>query len=179
VITVGTFFGIFATRLPVLAVLVAGFLLLAGAGRRLPPRSVLLARVGLAVILTETLGAMTWSALLPQLLAWVDYRSGSFRSYSIVNGVLSFLLAVLLAAGIGLLLAALLTMRQPGPAPAPYSHQPPPGPVPPGPVQPGPVPPGPVPPGPVPPGPVPPGPVPPGPVPPGPVPPGSVPPADQ
>jgi hypothetical protein len=147
VITVGTFLGIFATRLPVLAVLVIGFILLAGAGGRLPPRSVLLARAGLAVIVAQTLAAMAWSALLPQLLAWMDYGRGSFRSYSIANGILAFVLAVMMAVGIGLLLAALLTMRQPGPAPAPYSHQPPPGPVPPGPVPPGPVPPGPVPPG--------------------------------
>ena len=147
-ISVGAFFGTFVVQLPVFAVLVLGLILLGTQGRRLPPRSLLLARAGLAVMLAEALASMTWTALLPQFFAEFGYDGGFIHTYGVATAIVGFVLSVLFALGVGLLIAAVLAFL-PAPHPA--------GPVPPGPVPPGPVPPGPVPHGPIPPGPIPPG----------------------
>ena len=147
-ISVGVFFGTFVVQLPVFAVLIVGLILLAGQGGRLPPRSLLLARAGLAVMLAESLASMAWAALLPQLLAQLDYDSGIIRTYSIASAAVGFLLALLFATGVGLLVAALLAARPPAPPPAyPMPGAMPPGSMPPGSMPPGSMPPGSVPPG--------------------------------
>ena len=125
VISVGTFLGISVVQLPVFAVLIVGLILLAGQGDRLPPRSRLLARAGLAVTLAESLASMTWSALLPQLLSQLDFDSGIMHTYALASALVGFLLAVLFATGIGLLVGALMAARQP-----PFSPPGPPGPRP-------------------------------------------------
>src|SRR5690242_4140811 len=108
VISIGSFFGIVAVQLPVLAALVVGLVLLAGQGNRLPPRSRLLARFGLVLLLIERLVSLAWSAFVPQLLARLDLDNGVVHTYAIASALVGFLLALLAAAGIGLLVAALL-----------------------------------------------------------------------
>lgn len=144
VISLVGFLGIFLVQVPVFAVLIVGLILLSGPGRRLPPRSLLLARAGLGVMLAEVLASMTWSALLPQILSRMDYRDGFIRTYGIINGIVGFILAILFAAGVGLLVAALLGAREPS------AGGPPPNPAPSGPAPSGPAPSGPAPSGPAP-----------------------------
>jgi hypothetical protein len=111
VISIGSFFGIAVVQLPVLVALIVGLVLLAGPGRQLPPRSRLLARFGLILLLVERLVALAWSAFVPQLLAQLDLDGGVVHTYAIASALVGFLLALLAAAGIGLLVAALLAAR--------------------------------------------------------------------
>lgn len=163
VYSLASFFGIFLVQLPILAVLVLGLILLSTPGRRLPPRSLLLARAGLCAMLAECIGSMAWTLILPQVFMRASYEGGLVRNFGIASALVGFLLAVLFATGVGLLVAALLSARDPAP-PAAY---PAPGPVPPGSFPPGSFPPSSGPPGSVPPGDVPPGDLSPGDVPPG------------
>ena len=128
VISLGAFFGNFAVQLPVLGVLVVGLILLAGPGRRLPRRSLLLARAGLAAMLAEAVARIAWAALLPQLLAQFDYDRGFLHTYTIATLIVGFVLSLLFAVGVGLLIGAVLTAGQPGSPPG----YPPPGSFPPG-----------------------------------------------
>jgi len=108
VISIGSFFGLFAAQLPILVVLIVGLVLLAGAGDRLPPRSRLLARFGLLLLLAERLAALAWSVLVPRLIAQLDVDGGVLHTWALASSLVGFMLALLAAAGIGLLVAALL-----------------------------------------------------------------------
>jgi len=119
-------YGVLLGQAPVLLVLMIGLILLASPGRRLPPRSVLLARAGLVVMLVETLSSSAWTVLLPQLFA----RSGSgadfVRSFGLVWGLVNLLMAIVFAAGLALVVAALLGARTPSdPGPPPPFPGPP------------------------------------------------------
>ncbi|GIE08908.1 hypothetical protein [Paractinoplanes ferrugineus] len=178
-ISVGAFFGTFLVQAPVFGVLVVGLVLLGTQGRRLPPRSRQLARLGLVIMLVEGAASMLWTALLPQLLSRMSYERGFVQTYGIASAIFGIIMSLLVAAGLGLLIAALLAARQPAPPPpgaAPTPWGPPPGAAP---ATWGP-PPGAVPPDSAPPSPTPPSPTPPSPAAPGSVPPvGTVPPADR
>jgi hypothetical protein len=117
VISLGLFFGVFVVQLPVLAVLVVGLVLLTTQGARLPRRSLQLGRAGLVVMLAESLGSMAWSVLLPQIISGLDHEVGWARTYGLINAAVGLVLALLFAAGIGLLIGALLAARQPSFAP--------------------------------------------------------------
>jgi hypothetical protein len=119
VYSLASFFGIFLVQLPLLAVIVLGLLLLASPGRRLPARSLLLARAGLAAMLAETIVSMAWSALLPQLFARLDHGGPMLRTFGFASTIVGFAMAVLFAAGLGMLVAALLTARDPSAPPPP------------------------------------------------------------
>lgn len=111
----GAFVGTFVVQLPILAVLVLGLVLLSGARRRLPGRVGVLARAGLAVLLVETLLGVLWSGLMPLYLSRATFRDGSvLRNIGLASAAVQFMLGVLVAAGLGLLLAALLSARRPG-----------------------------------------------------------------
>jgi hypothetical protein len=122
VIALGTFFGILVVQLPVFVVLVVGFVLLSSQGRGLPPRTLLLARAGLGVLLAEALVSITWSTVLPQIFTRLDYSSGLVRTYGLATAIVSFMLALLFALGLGLLIAAVLAARAPGFTPPPPDH---------------------------------------------------------
>jgi hypothetical protein len=124
--SLGLFFGTFVGQLPILAVLVVGLILLSQQGARLPGRSRQLGRAGLVVLLAESVAAMVWSVLLPQIIYQVG--SGRVRTYALLNAGVGLVLALLSAAGVGLLVAAVLAARQPS---YPPSYAPPPGSVPP------------------------------------------------
>ena len=131
VISLGLFFGVFVVQLPVLAVLVLGLILLTTQGARLPRRSLQLGRFGLVVLLAESLGSMIWSVLLPQIISSLDFATGWTRTYGLINAAVGLVLALLFAAGIGLLIGAILAARQPSYGPAPSAYPSPPGSVPP------------------------------------------------
>ncbi|MGX6605701.1 hypothetical protein ACWKSP_26745 [Micromonosporaceae bacterium Da 78-11] len=119
----GTLVGTFVVQLPILAVLIVGLALLSSSrGRLLPARSGLLARAGLGMLLAHSLAALAWSALLPQLIMQTNFGSGSLtlRSYGLISAVVGFMLSLLFAAGLGLLVAALLGAGRPPDPPGAY-----------------------------------------------------------
>jgi hypothetical protein len=110
--SVGYLFSGMLGHLPLLGVLIAGFVLVAGRRRRLGPRSVLFARLGLGTLVLGTLLQWAWTLLIPMLYSSLDY---SATRYGVVFGLVGLITSVISAAGVGLLIAAVVT-RNPGPA---------------------------------------------------------------
>jgi hypothetical protein len=121
VYAIPVFLGNFVVQLPVMLTLVVGLIVLASPGRRLPPRSLLLARAGLGLLLAEAIASLGWSTWLPQVITWAGPGGDVMRNVGLLSAVVSFLLAILFAAGLGLLVAALVAARDP----APPSYPPP------------------------------------------------------
>ncbi|MEU8814299.1 hypothetical protein [Actinoplanes sp. NPDC048796] len=107
---IGPFIGILMVQFPVLAVLIAGLVIVSMPGRRLSGRAGVLARAGLGVLLAEVVASMIWSAVFTQIVAQGPFDM-SVTQFSVVNAIISFLLAVFFAAGLGLLIAALVSAR--------------------------------------------------------------------
>ena len=112
----GALFSGVVVQLPLLAVLVTGFVLVSGRRAAIGGRSALLARVGLAVLTVSVLLQVLWTALFPWLLAALDLNYSRF-------GVLSFAVGLVLslvhAAAIALLVAAIVTRARQEPQPQP------------------------------------------------------------
>ncbi|WP_250001931.1 hypothetical protein [Actinoplanes sp. M2I2] len=107
-IAIGSFVGFFVVQLPVLAVLVAGLVVLSSPARRLPGRSHQFARAGLIVLLAETLASIAWNIAFTQIVARTGF---SMTQVGLAGSIVGFMLAVLFAAGLGLLIAAFATVR--------------------------------------------------------------------
>ena len=118
--SVGYLFSGMLGHLPLLAVLVAGFVLIATRRAWLGPRSVLLARLGLGALALGSLLQVAWTMLIPMLYSTLDYSVMRFNLLFSVSGLVTSLIS---AAGVGLLIAAVVT-RSPGPA---FPGQPPTG----------------------------------------------------
>ncbi|WP_212994005.1 hypothetical protein [Actinoplanes auranticolor] len=129
--SVGYLFTGMLGHLPLLAVLIAGFVLVATRRERLGPRGTLLARLGLAALLLASLLQFAWQMVIPVLYESLDY---SATQYGIVFGLIGLITSVISAAGVGLLIAAAVS-RNPGPGFAgapldgsqPFAGPPPPG----------------------------------------------------
>ena len=108
----------FAVQLPMLAVLIAGFVLVSGRRARLGPRSTMLAMIGLAVLTLELVMSWVWNIMFPRLIDTFDLTTTALGVVSFAVGVV---LAVVTAAGLALLIAALVTRppQSAPPAPAP------------------------------------------------------------
>ncbi|MGW4946337.1 hypothetical protein ACWEOZ_32675 [Actinoplanes sp. NPDC004185] len=104
--TVGYLFSGLLGHLPLLAVLIAGFVLIATRRDRLSPRSMLFARLGLGALLLGSLLQFAWTMLVPMLYSSLDY---SATQYGIVFGLIGLITALISAAGVGLLIAAVVT----------------------------------------------------------------------
>ncbi|MEU8614928.1 hypothetical protein AB0C29_43785 [Actinoplanes sp. NPDC048791] len=111
--TVGYLFSGLLGHLPLLAVLIAGFVLVAARRDRLSPRSMLFARLGLGALLLGSLLQFAWTMLIPVLYSSLDY---SATQYGLVFGLIGLITALISAAGVGLLIAAVVTR---GSAPGP------------------------------------------------------------
>lgn len=98
----------FVVQFPIIAVLITGLVVLSSPARRLPGRSNLLARAGLAVLLAQTVASGAWSMVLLLVVGRADFSASEI---GLLSGVVGFLLAVLFAAGLGLLIAAFATVR--------------------------------------------------------------------
>ena len=111
VFPIGALTGSLLVQLPVLAALIAGLVVLSMPGRRLPGRAGLLARGGLLVLLVQTLAATVWNAAFQQILisARLDY---SVTEFGVLNAIVNFMLSVAFAAGLGLVIAALVAGRR-------------------------------------------------------------------
>jgi hypothetical protein len=102
-------------QIPMLAVLVIGFVLVGTRRSRLGPRSATLAMAGLGFLTFDHVLQTLWTVLFPRLVASLDLRPSGFGMISFTVGLV---LALLTAVGIGLLIAALVT-RSPPPADPP------------------------------------------------------------
>ncbi|MEV4641659.1 hypothetical protein AB0J80_30380 [Actinoplanes sp. NPDC049548] len=121
--TVSYLFSGLLGHLPVLAALIAGLVLVSARQTRLGPRSTTLARLGLAALLLSQLLNMAWLFVFPQLIRSLDYRAST---YGMVTFGVSVVLSLLMAAGLGLLIAALVTRGAGGGGPfdgSPYGFQ--------------------------------------------------------
>jgi hypothetical protein len=110
--SVGILFSSTVGHLPMLAVLIVGFVLLAARGRQLGTRSVLFARLGLGMLALSSVLGIAWTMLIPTLYSSLDYSMA--RYHLLITGIGLFT-SLLSAGGIGLLIAALVS-RGPGPA---------------------------------------------------------------
>jgi len=102
-------------QLPLLAVLVAGFVLVGQRRARIGARSATLALAGLGVLAFDLVLQTIWNVIFPRLVASLDLRAASFGLASFSVGLI---LAILTAVGIGLLIAALVSRS--GPARDPF-----------------------------------------------------------
>jgi hypothetical protein len=115
--------GQLVVQLPVVVVLVVALVLVAGRRRSIGSRRAHLAIAGLIAIAVDVVLSMAWSVLVPTLVTEFGLRITRVGLFSAVAG---FALAAIMAGGIGLLIAAVITA--PGPAgsgvPAPFSAAP-------------------------------------------------------
>ncbi|MEV4707222.1 hypothetical protein [Actinoplanes sp. NPDC049316] len=109
--SVGYLFSGVITHLPVLAVLVAGLVLVATRRARLGRRSTSLAQLGLGALLLGQILDIAWFVLLPRIIGSLDY---STRTYGVLTLAVGIVLAVVVAAGVALLIAALVTRSPEG-----------------------------------------------------------------
>jgi hypothetical protein len=101
-------------QLPTIAVLGVGIALLATRRDSLPARSVQLGVAGCVVTLVGALGSLAWSLAVPALVS----RSGmNFTDFGLLSFLVGAALTLLHAAGLGLLIAAVLGgVRAPAPS---------------------------------------------------------------
>ena len=99
-------------QLPMLAVLIAGFVLVSTRRARIGARSATLALAGLGLLTFDLVLQSIWNVLFPRLVASLDLRAASFGLASFGVGLI---LALLTAIGIGLLIAALVSRSPRGP----------------------------------------------------------------
>ncbi|MEV6596932.1 hypothetical protein AB0M36_08730 [Actinoplanes sp. NPDC051346] len=102
---------------PLLAVLIAGLALLSARRARLGPRSVTLARLGLSVLLVSKLLSLLWDLAFPLLMYSPVYLEQ--QDYLRLTRVVSIVVTLLSAAGLAVLIAAVLARAQAGGAPTP------------------------------------------------------------
>lgn len=109
-------------RLPLLGVLIAGFVLIANRRAWLGPRSVLFARLGLGALAVTCLFQLATTMVMPMVYSSLD---ASVMGYSVLLSAVGLITSLLSAAGVGLLVAAVVT-RGPGPSYVgqPYSDEP-------------------------------------------------------
>ncbi|MEU7901756.1 hypothetical protein [Actinoplanes sp. NPDC049118] len=104
--TIGYLFSAVVGHLPMLAVLVVGFAVVASRKAQLDARSVQLARLGLGALVLGSVVQLLWSLFIPMLLMSVDHASARYGGLSLVVGLTT---SVAFAGGVGLLVAALVT----------------------------------------------------------------------
>jgi len=104
----GNLLGHLLAILPTLLVLVVGLILVAVSGKRLPGRARVLAFLGGAVLLLSLFLGLVWGIMVPTL---IRDRTFSPADFAPINLVVTLLLSLMQAAGIGLLIGALLSAR--------------------------------------------------------------------
>jgi hypothetical protein len=116
-------FSSFIVQLPLLVVLIVGFVLVSSRRARLGARSTTFAMVGLALLTVELVLTTIWTMAFPSMVASLDLETSSF---GLISAAVGLLLTALTAIGLGLLLAALVSRSpaDPGPpAPPAGPHQ--------------------------------------------------------
>ena len=101
-------------QLPLLAVVIGGFVVVSARRAQIGARSALLARLGLAVLVVDIVLQGLWTVTLPRLISSLDMNYSRFGVFSFGVGLL---LTILFAAAIALLIAAVVTRSAPVPGP--------------------------------------------------------------
>jgi len=93
-------------QLPMLIVLIAGFVLVGSRRTRIGARSATLSLTGLGLLTFDLILQSIWTILFPRLVVSLDLRAASFglASFSV-----NLILTILTAIGIGLLIAAVVS----------------------------------------------------------------------
>jgi hypothetical protein len=113
--SVGYFLSNLVGHLPLLGVLVAGFVLVSARRQTIGARSASLARLGLVALLVSVILQLAWAMVIPQLMDTLE----SATRFGVAASIIGIILAVSFAAGVALILAAVVTRTPSGPAP-PY-----------------------------------------------------------
>ena len=101
-------------QLPLLAVVIGGFVVVGARRAQIGARNALLARLGLAVLAVDLVLQSLWTVTLPQLISSLDMNYSRFGMFSFGVGLI---LTILYAAAIALLIAAIVTRSAPAPGP--------------------------------------------------------------
>lgn len=101
-------------QLPLLAVVIGGFVVVGVRRAQIGARSALLARLGLAVLAVDLVLQGLWTVTLPRLISSLDMNYSRFGMFSFGVGLI---LTILYAAAIALLIAAIVTRSAPAPGP--------------------------------------------------------------
>jgi hypothetical protein len=118
-------FSSLVVQLPLLVVLIAGFVLVSSRRAQLGARSTTFAMIGLALLTAELVLSMIWTISFPRLVTSLDLEPSSF---GLVSAGISLILTSLTAVGLGLVIAALVSRpaADPGASAPPYQQQSPP-----------------------------------------------------
>jgi hypothetical protein len=113
-----TLFENLVLRLPVLAVLIVGLVLVSAPGR-FPARGARLARAGLLLMLANEVLSLGWTVFYPHVLIRRTYAEGglSIAAIGYLSAAVSFVLGVVFAVGLALLVFGLVTGRREPTAP--------------------------------------------------------------
>ena len=104
-------------QLPLLAVVIGGFVVVSARRAQIGARSALLARLGLAVLALDVVLQGLWTVTLPRLISSLDMNYTRFGVFSFGVGMI---LTILYAAATALLVAAVVTRpARSGPAHVP------------------------------------------------------------
>ena len=103
-------------QLPMLVVLLASFIVVSTRRQAIGGRRATLALAGLVVLVADVVLSTIWAFMLPTLVG-----RGSFQmsQIGVISSVVGFVFAAMLATGVGLLVAALVTPSMP-PQQQPY-----------------------------------------------------------
>ncbi|MFI5931524.1 hypothetical protein [Actinoplanes sp. NPDC051494] len=110
--SVGYFISVFAGHVPMLAVLIGGAVLLASRRERLGKRSANMAYLGLGALALGQIIGLIWTLSLPSLY---QALGSSVTSYGMVSFGFTAVTTLLGAAGLGLIIAALVVRPIPAP----------------------------------------------------------------
>jgi hypothetical protein len=113
--SVGYFLSNLVGHLPLLGVLIAGFVLVSARRQTIGARSTSLARLGLIALLVSVILQLAWAMAIPRLMDTLE----STTRFGLAASVIGIILAVFFAAGIALILAAVVSRTPSGPPP-PY-----------------------------------------------------------
>jgi hypothetical protein len=103
-------FSTFVVQLPLLVVMIAGFVLVGSRRAHLGPRSTTFALIGLSLLTAELVLTMIWTTVFPNIYSSLDLEPAQF---GLISAGVGLLLTAVTAAGLALLLAALVTRRTP------------------------------------------------------------------
>ena len=120
----GLFLSGVVSQLPLLGVVIAGFVVIGARRARISARSALFARLGLALLAVDLVLQGAWTATFPRLLSSLDMNYSEFGVISFVAGLA---LTVMYAGGVALLVAAVATQSAPAADPHGFAPQPAPG----------------------------------------------------
>jgi hypothetical protein len=106
-------FDVTVPQVPMLAVVVLGAVVLGSSGGRLPARGRTLGQAGLAALLAATIATFGWAVALPRLARDYVWTGEDFERINQLNTGANLVISLVTAAGVALLVAALLAARQP------------------------------------------------------------------